>query len=143
MSSAVITVFARYFLPDILNDVFGRNSYFYSVYEYNSILTFTSSLFLFLFLININIRKTKVNSVLINISKMIFCVYLLIDWPMTRSFVWKRVFNVTGHLHSATFLPYTVGIILLVCLAGLSFELLRSALFSAIFKVDEESGCPI
>lgn len=125
----LLTIAARCFLPDLFNIIFGKNSYFRSIYEYNSVLTCTSSVCIFIYLMQIPLKAVSYN-LLQKISFSAFGTYLLIDNPALRILLWKDIYPLTAHSDSFSLVPRILFYSAAICTVGLVINFIISLLLS-------------
>lgn len=90
--------------------------------EYQKIFTLTIAIFLFLGFLNLKIKNSKVINV---ISSASFAVYLIHDQQNMKEFLWTSIFKPVNHASSKLFIPYTIGVVLLIYAVCTCIELLR------------------
>lgn len=125
----LLTTAALCFLPYVLNVIFGKNSYFRSIYEYNSVLTCTSSICIFIYLMQIPIKAVSYN-LLHKISFSVFGTYLLIDNPALRMLLWNEIYPIAAYSDSLSLVPRILFYSTAIFAAGLVINFIISLLLS-------------
>ena len=122
-------------VANILPKAYTSIIYFLSAFrEYNCIIIVAMTVFIFLKFLTININSKTLNKIITLVSPSVFSIYIIHININLRDYIWVAL-GAQNHLNTWYFVPYLLGLVLLVFLICLAIDLLRRGIYFLLKKI--------
>ena len=123
-----------YFAIGKVSQVTGRFEIYRDVfYEYNGPLVIVASVALFMFFRNWEVKQNRLTAFLAGIGGLTFGVFLFHEHIFLNGY-WHSVWKVGEFFETPFFLLHVVGTVLIIFVAGIIIEKIRTVLFDIFYR---------
>lgn len=98
-------------------------------FEYYNRILWLLFLYIFIIFLKLNIKS---NSFINIISKSVFDIYLLHEYPKLVNVLWYIIFPVSKHINSKKLYAYVIFYSLLICILGIVISIIKNYMFKLI-----------
>lgn len=122
-------------LANIIPTLYTSIIYFLSAFrEFTCIIIVAMTVFIFLKFLTIKINSKTVNKIITLVAPSVFSIYIIHININIRDYIWVAL-GARNHLNTWYFVPYLLGLVVLVFLICLVIDLLRRGIYALLKKV--------